>query len=88
MSKSVPVLTDDGERLISMHEVCAITSWSRSSINRLVERGELSAPLKLGPQKIAFRESEIRAYVASRQRRVIAMPLDEERPGAHASNHR
>lgn len=79
---------DDGERLISMREVCAITSWSRSSINRLVERGEISAPLKLGPQKIAFRESEIRAYVASRQRRVIAMSPDEDRPGAQASNPR
>ena len=59
----------DNDRLISMREVCEITSWSRSSINRLVERGELSPPVKLGTQKIAFLESDIRAYVASRQRR-------------------
>jgi len=78
-----PVLQDDGERLISMREVCAITSWSRSSINRLVERGEISAPLKLGPQKIAFRESEIRAYVASRERRTTAAPLTDA--GNHAA---
>jgi predicted DNA-binding transcriptional regulator AlpA len=82
------VQADDGDRLISMREVCAITSWSRSSINRLIGRGEISAPLKLGRHKIAFRESEIRAYVASRQRRVVAAPPDasaEAAQGAGAS---
>jgi predicted DNA-binding transcriptional regulator AlpA len=49
-----------------MKAVCEITSWSRTSVNRLVEKKAFPAPVKLGSQKIAFRETDIRAYVASR----------------------
>ena len=66
------------ERLLSMKAVVAITSWSRSSINRLIEKRDFPAPLKLGPQKIAFRESEVRAWVASRERRVSTTPETDE----------
>ena len=57
-----------GERLISMKAVCEITSWSRTSIYRLISQDAFPAPVKLGAQRIAFRESEVRAYVASRAR--------------------
>jgi prophage regulatory protein len=66
------------ERLLPMKAVVAITSWSRTSINRLIQKGDFPTPLKLGPQKIAFRESEVRAWVASRERRVSATPETDE----------
>lgn len=66
---SPAVLTEEGERLLSMRDVCEITSWSRTSVNRLVDKKAFPAPVKLGPQRIAFKETEVRAYVASRGRR-------------------
>jgi predicted DNA-binding transcriptional regulator AlpA len=55
-------------RLLSMREVQQIIGYSRPSIYRLVARGVLPAPFKLGPAKIAFCESEIREWVESRAR--------------------
>ena len=59
--------TADQERLISMRDVCRITSWSRSSIHRLEKSGVFPARVELGTQRVAYRESEICAYVASRR---------------------
>ena len=56
------------ERLRSMKWACGVTSWSRTSIYRLVKAGRFPAPLKLGPQRIAFREAEVLAYVESLRR--------------------
>jgi prophage regulatory protein len=63
----------DGERFISMKAVCAITSWSRTSIYRLIAQDAFPAPVKLGAQRIAFKESEVRAYVASRTRSSVGV---------------
>jgi predicted DNA-binding transcriptional regulator AlpA len=57
-----------------MKAVIGITSWSRTSINRLVREGHFPSPVKLGKQKIAFRESEVRAYVEARLRRPTPTP--------------
>jgi prophage regulatory protein len=62
----------DSERFISMKAVCAITSWSRTSIYRLIAQDAFPVPVKLGAQRIAFRESEVRNYVASRARSSLA----------------
>jgi prophage regulatory protein len=85
------------ERLIPMKRVCEITSWSRTSIYRLIAQNAFPAPIKLGSQRIAFKESEIRAYVASRGSRgqhaggasldfVDAAP--SQRPLEHRSDRR
>lgn len=58
----------DGERLLPIRVVAAVTSWSRTSINRLVAEGKFPTPAKLG-HKIAFRESEIKAYAAAQTSR-------------------
>jgi prophage regulatory protein len=68
----VAALMSASERLLSMKTVTEVTSYSRTSINRLIEQGEFPVPIKLGPQKIAFKESEIRAWIDSRRRRVSA----------------
>jgi predicted DNA-binding transcriptional regulator AlpA len=54
------------ERLLPIKAVMAITSWSRTSINRGVAEGWFPKPLKLsGRQRIVWRESDIRTYVAA-----------------------
>jgi predicted DNA-binding transcriptional regulator AlpA len=73
---STPALSDGGDRLLPMKAVIDITSWSRTSINRLIREGRFPLPLKLGKSKIAFRESEIRAYVEAQLRRPGALPSD------------
>ena len=65
-------LSDQSERLLPMRTVVDMTSWSRTSIYRLLDKGEFPQPVQLGRSRIAFKESEIRAYIASRVDR--AMP--------------
>jgi len=55
-------------RLLSMRDVIALTTYSRPSIYRLVAAGQFPKPLKLGDVKIAFRESEVLAWLDSRGR--------------------
>ena len=66
-----PSLHYDGERLLPMRVVTAVTSYSPSSINRLIDSGDFPVPLRLGPHKVAFRESEVRDWVSSRTRRAV-----------------
>ena len=68
LSQKAPEVTatSDGERLLRLRAVQALTSWSRSSIYRLIDEGEFPQPVQLGKNRIAFKESDIRAYIASR----------------------
>ncbi len=67
--RSGPLTGYEGDRLISVKAVMAITSWSRASIRRLVIAKKLPPPIALGSRRVAFKESEILAYVAAQQRR-------------------
>jgi prophage regulatory protein len=58
--------TTSDERLLSMKQVCQMTSWSRASIYRLIDDDAFPMPVRLGEFRIAFRESQVRAYIASR----------------------
>ncbi|MGD9806450.1 MAG: helix-turn-helix transcriptional regulator [Hyphomicrobiaceae bacterium] len=51
--------------LVTEDELCALSTESRSTVRRKVERGELPKPLKIGKARIAWRASELRAYLAS-----------------------
>jgi predicted DNA-binding transcriptional regulator AlpA len=64
-----PAPSLDGERLLPLRTVSALTSWSRTSLNRLIKAGKFPPPLKIGRSKIAFRESEVRAYIEAQLRR-------------------
>ena len=55
-------------RLLSMRDVITLTTYSRPSIYRLIAEGRFPKPLKLGDVKIAFRESEVLAWLESRNR--------------------
>lgn len=70
---------EEGDRLISMRAVIAVTSWSRTSIYRLIDEGTFPMPVKIGKHRIAFAESDIREYVASRLRMRRSGSGQEER---------
>jgi prophage regulatory protein len=52
-------------KLISIKTVCERTLYSRSSIHRLVTEGRFPKPLKCGPRKAAFVESEVDEHIAA-----------------------
>jgi prophage regulatory protein len=53
------------ERMLTMREVCALTTYSRPSLYRLIGAGLFPSPLKLG-HKVAFRQADIIAWIATR----------------------
>jgi predicted DNA-binding transcriptional regulator AlpA len=56
--------TYDGERLLSTKAVVTITSLSRTEINRRIKANKFPKPIAIGPHRVAFREIDIRSYVA------------------------
>jgi prophage regulatory protein len=53
---------------ISMNELASRLTISRATVYRWIEIGLLPHPIKLGPSRVGFLESEIVAFQASRPR--------------------
>ena len=53
-------------RLLMLPEVCAITGLSRNTILRLVKAKLFPPPIRIGPRAVAWRWSDIRAWLESR----------------------
>jgi prophage regulatory protein len=58
------------ERFLSYKEVEEITGRSRQSIWRAIKAGDFPAPVVVGKRAVAFRESDILEWMASRPRPV------------------
>ena len=58
------------EKLLRRPEVEARTGLSRSSIYEYMKRGEFPQPVKIGTRIVAWRESDIAAWLESRETRV------------------
>ena len=71
-----------GDRFIPMGEVIDRVCLSKTHIYRKINAGQFPRPVPLGPQKIAFVESEIEDWMAARLR---ARETDE---GAEARRER
>lgn len=56
------------DRLMRLAEVLQILGLSPATIYRQVKDGSFPAPLKISKRRVAWRESDIRNHVASRQR--------------------
>jgi prophage regulatory protein len=54
--------------ILRLPDVSALTGLSRSTIYRLVNRGEFVRPIKISERCIGFNAGEIAAWVESRQR--------------------
>jgi len=53
-------------RLLRPAQVAEALSIHRSTLWRWVKRGDFPAPIQLGRNTVAFRESEVRAWIDSR----------------------
>lgn len=57
------------ERLLRRHDVETRTGISRSSIYAWMKCGDFPQPVKLGTRLVAWRESDINAWLESRKPR-------------------
>ena len=56
------------ETLMRRPAVQAATGLSRSGLYAAMARNDFPKPVQLGPQSVAWRQSEIQARIASRER--------------------
>lgn len=56
-----------GDRLLSWRDVRARVPLSRATIWALRRRGTFPKPIQISPNRIAWRESELSAWIAERQ---------------------
>lgn len=54
----------DLDRLLPMRAVIELTSLSKATIYRKIADGTFPRPLKIGKSRVAWRESEIAAWIA------------------------
>ena len=54
--------------LLTYREVAAQTGLHRSTIHRAVRAGRFPAPIRKGARTVAFLASEVRNWIASRER--------------------
>ena len=54
------------DRLLRRRDVEDITGLSRSSIYRLMRKGEFPLPVKVGPSAVRWKESDITVWLESR----------------------
>lgn len=52
--------------LVSIRDVCAMTSLSRTFINKRRVAGQFPKPVELGEKRIAFVRAEVEAWIAER----------------------
>lgn len=65
---------EDHDRLLTVREVCRMTRRARTTLYRDVRDGRFPPPLKIGPNRIAFRLLDVRGWVASRPYAVKVAP--------------
>jgi prophage regulatory protein len=56
------------ETLMRRPAVQAVTGFSRSGLYAAMARNDFPKPVQLGPQSVAWRQSEVQAWIASRER--------------------
>jgi prophage regulatory protein len=54
------------ERLLLLREVMERTTYSRSSIYAKIVTGEFPAPIVIGPNRVAWPESAIQAWISEK----------------------
>jgi prophage regulatory protein len=72
----------DEVRLVSIKTACALTSLSRTAINRYRAEGRFPAAVSLGDRRVAFVKSEVNDWIAAR---ISARVANDRRPAAGES---
>jgi prophage regulatory protein len=60
------------------HPICDVTGYSLQSIHRLERQGKFPARLQLGPGRVGWLASSIKAWQDSRTRGPLPSPIAEE----------
>jgi prophage regulatory protein len=63
--------------LVSMKHACALTSLSRTMLNRYRAEGRFPAAVPLGDRRVALVKSEVTEWIAAR---IAARPANDNRP--------
>lgn len=71
-ARPAPETAGLSDRLLKRDEVEAITTLSKTSIYAKVKTGEFPEPMRLGGRAVAWRESEVLAWIAKLQRAGLA----------------
>ena len=59
-------MTDISPRLVSLNQVCAMTSLSRTAINMRRAAGTFPSPVPLDGRRIAFVRDEVEQWIRDR----------------------
>lgn len=51
------------DKLLTLEQVCAITTAHKSTLRRWMRAGTFPQPLQIGPRRIVWRESDIREWL-------------------------
>ncbi|SFZ81777.1 transcriptional regulator, AlpA family [Devosia enhydra] len=65
--------------LISMNEVCRVTTLSRTAINNFRRAGQFPEPVPLGEKRFAFLAADVARWIEARaKQRGKSKPADRE----------
>ena len=56
----------DAERLLSLEAVLRRTASKRSTLYGWIKKGLFPPPIRIGPRRVAWRETEVDAWIAAR----------------------
>lgn len=57
---------DNSPRLVSLNQVCELTSLSRTAVNKFRLRGEFPEEVNMGERRIAFVLAEVSEWIQAR----------------------
>lgn len=66
--------TDQPDTIVSINDVCRMTSLSRTSINKFRGSGQFPTPVQLGEKRIGFVRSEVQSWIDAR---IAARPAND-----------
>lgn len=69
-------LSSDERVLVSLKTACAMTSLSRTMINRYRSEGRWPVAVPLGDKRIAFVKAEVQGWIAAR---IAARPANDNK---------
>ncbi len=58
--------TNDNHILISLNDICAMTSLSRTAINKMRDAGRFPVAVSLGDRRVAFVRAEVMTWLEAR----------------------
>jgi prophage regulatory protein len=77
-------MPDTIERLLAWPELKRVVPYTRTHLSRLERRGDFPARVQVGPGRVAWKASEVSAWIEGRERAQLAL-LRGVRADTHAA---